>query len=105
MALLDLPDRGEIPGQVGRPRSGRLDDPRERQDPEPDGLGIDDGSVALDDAARLQALDPLVHGRPADADLAAELGIRFAAVRLEDLQDPDVGRVESLTRHPKVPLR
>jgi hypothetical protein len=97
VAVLDLGDRGEVAGQVGRHGPGRLGDPDEGEDPVAGETRVDDRAVAADEPAGLELLDPLVGRGPADPDLGAELGIRPAAVRLEQLDEPGVDEVGPVT--------
>ena len=57
------------------------------------GVGVDDGAVAADDAALLEPFHALVDGRGRQSGGLAQLGVRHAAVTL---QQPDDLTVEVL---------
>ena len=96
VALLDLFDLGEIARQICGDGARNLLDEYECQDGVSELGGVDERRVTPDDSPALELLDPLVGGRPAHADCLAYLGIRSAAVSLEEIEDASVSLVHSL---------
>ena len=96
---------GELVGDVVGDAARRLGDPHEGEHAEVDGDRVDLRHVAAQDPARLELLDPLVRRRAAHADLGADLRVGAAAVPLEDVEDPGVGRIDLGFSGHLVPVR
>ena len=79
---------------IGAGRAGGLDQPAEGEDRETGGDRVDGRRIPADHAARFELLDALVRGRPADADLGAQVRIRTPSVRLETGEEPGVDLVD-----------
>ena len=105
VALLDLGDRREVIGQVGRGRARGLGDPREAEDAEPDRGRVDDRGIARDHAARLELLDPLVRRRPAHPDIRSRAPRTAAGRPAGGSRGSAVSRAKSVSSRHLVALR
>jgi hypothetical protein len=71
----------------------------EHREAEPDGLAVEQGTVAANDALRLQPLDPAQAGRRREADRLGDVDIGPAAVLLQRRDDPPVDGIERGVSH------
>ena len=79
---MDLEDLGDLGDEIRRDRLARpilVAHEDERQERQADGVRIDAGGVALDDAALLEFADPFEDRGGRKVDLPGDLGIRRLA--------------------------